>query len=335
VLDLSTGDRLVVQPRFTGALLVDAGALDARERRFLRVTLDLADGRGAALPRHPLPRHGRADGRRTRFAEYAGALGRSLLTPPSRRRIYRPRSGLAPGGEEAPDGPAPRSSGVGNIYANEALWRAGSPGARRRVAPPREVRGCATRCVDVLDESIALRGTSFRDYVDGRGERGRFVRAPRGVRRAGRPCQRCARAADAEIDGRDGLRRVSDVSALRAAACQDRQWTPRSRAAQLRAHRCSPPGHRHPHARSVPIDAHLPSSARTCAPARDRPGVYRMLGRRGEVSYVGKSKRVRTRLLSYFRARTRREGRAHRPRGGDDRVGVRAERVRRARWSSG
>jgi excinuclease ABC subunit C len=35
--------------------------------------------------------------------------------------------------------------------------------------------------------------------------------------------------------------------------------------------------------------------------ATDRPGIYRMLSAEGEVLYVGKSKRVRTRLLSYFR----------------------------------
>lgn len=39
------------------------------------------------------------------------------------------------------------------------------------------------------------------------------------------------------------------------------------------------------------------------AHARDLPGVYRMIGPSGEVLYVGKSVRVRTRLLSYFRAR--------------------------------
>ena len=33
----------------------------------------------------------------------------------------------------------------------------------------------------------------------------------------------------------------------------------------------------------------------------DRPGVYRMLAPDGEIVYVGKSKKVRTRLLSYFR----------------------------------
>ena len=35
--------------------------------------------------------------------------------------------------------------------------------------------------------------------------------------------------------------------------------------------------------------------------AKDRPGVYRMISSDGEVVYVGKSKRVRSRLLSYFR----------------------------------
>ena len=37
------------------------------------------------------------------------------------------------------------------------------------------------------------------------------------------------------------------------------------------------------------------------ANAQDRPGVYRMLAPDGEIVYVGKSKRIRTRLLSYFR----------------------------------
>jgi excinuclease ABC subunit C len=37
------------------------------------------------------------------------------------------------------------------------------------------------------------------------------------------------------------------------------------------------------------------------AAAEDRPGVYRMLSTDGEVLYIGKSKRVRTRLMSYFR----------------------------------
>src|SRR5437868_11056711 len=45
VLDLSTGDHLVVQPRFTGALLIDAGNLPDREREYSTVELALHDGR--------------------------------------------------------------------------------------------------------------------------------------------------------------------------------------------------------------------------------------------------------------------------------------------------
>src|SRR4051812_41403113 len=49
-------------------------------------------------------------------------------------------------------------------------------------------------------------------------------------------------------------------------------------------------------------DAHLATMrAHVRADAKDRPGVYRMLSADGEIVYVGKSKKVRTRLLSYFR----------------------------------
>lgn len=55
--------------------------------------------------------------------------------------------------------------------------------------------------------------------------------------------------------------------------------------------------------RRAPVsDAHLPAMrGEVRAAAVDRPGVYRMLAEDGEVLYVGKSKRVRSRLLSYFR----------------------------------
>src|SRR5690348_9850300 len=45
VLDLSTRDRLVVQPRFTGALLIDSGNLPQRERAYSTIELMLEDGR--------------------------------------------------------------------------------------------------------------------------------------------------------------------------------------------------------------------------------------------------------------------------------------------------
>src|SRR5919201_6402300 len=45
VLDLDTGDRLVVQPRFTGALLIDDGNLKRSELNYSTLKLDLDDGR--------------------------------------------------------------------------------------------------------------------------------------------------------------------------------------------------------------------------------------------------------------------------------------------------
>ncbi|MGB1697217.1 MAG: bifunctional DNA-formamidopyrimidine glycosylase/DNA-(apurinic or apyrimidinic site) lyase [Thermoplasmatota archaeon] len=67
-------------------------------------------------------------------------------------------------------------AGVGNIYACEALWRAGlSP---RRLAcntPASKVERLATSIVDVLQDSIAQGGTSFNDYVNSIGEPGKFI----------------------------------------------------------------------------------------------------------------------------------------------------------------
>src|SRR5204863_5027007 len=45
VLDLSTGDRLVVQPRFTGALLIDSGQLPEGELRYSTMAFGLESGR--------------------------------------------------------------------------------------------------------------------------------------------------------------------------------------------------------------------------------------------------------------------------------------------------
>ena len=56
----------------------------------------------------------------------------------------------------------------------------------------------------MLAESIAERGTSFRDYVDATGRRGRFAERLAAYGRGGEPCHRCARplAETHDVDGR-------------------------------------------------------------------------------------------------------------------------------------
>ncbi|OKI89575.1 bifunctional DNA-formamidopyrimidine glycosylase/DNA-(apurinic or apyrimidinic site) lyase [Micromonospora sp. CB01531] len=84
-------------------------------------------------------------------------------------------------------------SGVGNIYADEALWRARLHGARPTDAL---TRPAATRLLghvrDVLGEAIKQGGTSFDElYVDVNGESGYFDRSLNAYGREGEPCPRC------------------------------------------------------------------------------------------------------------------------------------------------
>jgi formamidopyrimidine-DNA glycosylase len=83
-------------------------------------------------------------------------------------------------------------AGIGNIYANEALWRAqldpSRAGASVSVDQANLLRDSI---VEVLEEAIEARGTSFRDYRDARGKRGGFVEKLEAYGRAGLPCRRC------------------------------------------------------------------------------------------------------------------------------------------------
>lgn len=87
-------------------------------------------------------------------------------------------------------------SGVGNIYADEALWRAGLHGQRRAssVAPVRW-RALSAAIRSVLSEALAQGGTSFDAlYVNVNGESGYFSRDLNVYGREGKPCRRCGTA---------------------------------------------------------------------------------------------------------------------------------------------
>lgn len=84
-------------------------------------------------------------------------------------------------------------SGVGNIYADEALWRARihgeRPGDRLTAAQVRELLGHAR---EVMIAALREGGTSFDAlYVNVNGESGYFDRALHAYGREGQPCERC------------------------------------------------------------------------------------------------------------------------------------------------
>jgi formamidopyrimidine-DNA glycosylase len=84
-------------------------------------------------------------------------------------------------------------SGIGNIYADEALWGARlhflTPAERLTPARGRELLGEVRA---VLDRALGEGGTSFdAQYVNVNGESGYFSRSLRAYGQAGRPCERC------------------------------------------------------------------------------------------------------------------------------------------------
>jgi formamidopyrimidine-DNA glycosylase len=204
ILDLSSGDRIVVQPRFTGALLLSAGPLPEREASYSTLHFVLDDGRD--LHYRDIRRLGTvALMSPERFDEYAGALGVEPLDPAFTAAHL---SVLLRGSKQALKKVLMDQRmvvGIGNIYANEACWRAGvDPSRAARDLNDDEIQRLQEGIISVLTESIAERGTSFRDYVDASGGKGGFERLLAVYGRGGEPCQRCgARLIETHaIDGR-------------------------------------------------------------------------------------------------------------------------------------
>jgi formamidopyrimidine-DNA glycosylase len=82
--------------------------------------------------------------------------------------------------------------GVGNIYANEALFHAGiDPRLAAGRLGRRRCARLAEAIRDTLTQAIAAGGSTLRDFVDGHGEPGYFQQTHYVYGRAGEPCRRC------------------------------------------------------------------------------------------------------------------------------------------------
>ena len=190
-LELDSGDRIVVQPRFTGGLLIDEGDLPDAERRYSAVAFGLDNGR--TLHYRNVRRLGTvALMTPERWREYSGALGPEPLDP-----AFTPMtlSGLLRGSRQAVKKllmDQRRLAGIGNIYAAEALWRAGVDPSRPGHSIGRaEASALHAGVTSVLREAIAAGGTTFRDYRGAFGERGTFGPSLAAYGREGEPCRRC------------------------------------------------------------------------------------------------------------------------------------------------
>lgn len=182
--------RLVIQPGMTGALFVKR-RLSADDRRYAVLQAMLDDGR--TLVYHDVRRLGTIRWLDDRgWARYTGAIGPEPLDP-----AFTPEAlGRALRGSRAAVKKVlmdqKHVAGVGNIYANEALFAAGidpSKPARRLTAD--ELERLHREVTRILRAAIAANGTTFRDYRTGKGEPGNFQLELFVYERQGLGCRRC------------------------------------------------------------------------------------------------------------------------------------------------
>ena len=188
VLDLDDNLHLVVVPRFTGGLLLRTGLPDDR---YDAIRFRLADD--ATLAYRDVRRLGTVTlCGAEEFSTFDRRLGKEPLDP-----AFTPGelSALLGSSQQAVKKvlmDQGRVAGVGNIYANEALWAARiDPSRAARSISHAEASTLHASLVDILQRAIEARGTTFRDYRDASGNRGEFVRQLAAYGRSGEPCLRC------------------------------------------------------------------------------------------------------------------------------------------------
>jgi len=82
--------------------------------------------------------------------------------------------------------------GVGNIYADESLWKAKIHPARLGANLSRKQAHTLRRVLqNILRKAIVLRGSSISDFLDAEGEPGEYQRHHRAYGREGKGCYRC------------------------------------------------------------------------------------------------------------------------------------------------
>lgn len=212
IVELSGGILLLVHLRMTGQLLLAPSGSEGDP--YIRLSIELDDGRELRF------RDVRAFGRVALVAQRADGEAGSSLDPESSPL-------LAEHGVEPLDTAFTTTAlrlliahrvtriksllldqrcivGIGNIYADEALWRAKiHPLARANSLRPAALEALHHAIVSVLSEAVAARGSSINDYTapDGDGEMQERLDV---YQRTGGPCRRCGTTIERTVVGGRG-----------------------------------------------------------------------------------------------------------------------------------
>jgi formamidopyrimidine-DNA glycosylase len=185
------GLRLIVQPGMTGSLVVHRRPVTGEDARYAVLRAQLDSGR--ELVYRDVRRLGTLlllDDRQ--WARYSEAIGpepmdEAFTAEQLGHALRRSRQAVK---KVIMDQKA--LAGVGNIYANEALFAAGIDPSKpaRRLTPDQHVR-LHREIRRILGQAIASSGTTFRDYRTGTGEPGNFQLELFVYGREGEACRRC------------------------------------------------------------------------------------------------------------------------------------------------
>ena len=190
VLDLGT-KRLVVQPGMTGSLVVHPRPLVGDERAYAVLRAHLDDGH--ELVYRDVRRLGTLlllDARG--WERYDRAIGPEPLDPGFTPERLGEALGRSRQAVKKVIMDQKHLAGVGNIYANEALYAAGiDPSKAARKLTPGDHRRLHAEIRRVLHAAIRSNGTTVRDYRTGTGEAGNFQLELLAYGREGEPCRRC------------------------------------------------------------------------------------------------------------------------------------------------
>jgi formamidopyrimidine-DNA glycosylase len=195
---------LVIQPGMTGSLMVHHRQLTPEEARYAVLQAELGQGERLIyrdvrrlgtillLDEKQWDRYDRALGPEPLDEDFTPeVLGATLRrSRQAIKKVIMDQRHLA---------------GVGNIYANEALFAAGiDPSKPARRLGPDDHRRLHAEVRRILNAAIVSNGTTFRDYRTGTGDPGNFQLELLVYGREGEPCRRCGTrlAATHAIDAR-------------------------------------------------------------------------------------------------------------------------------------
>lgn len=190
-LELDSGDTLVIHLRMTGRLTHLQLPLPKEEKKHLRMLIHLVDGTGLSF--HDTRRFGRAFVLNpAENEEYWQRLGpeplESGFNPKYLRQVLRGRS--RPIKSLLLD--QALVAGIGNIYADEALFGAGvMPTRPSGDLDDAEIQKLTKSIKATLKKAISLQGSSIDTYRDSRGRKGSYQDIFQVHRRLGEPCPAC------------------------------------------------------------------------------------------------------------------------------------------------